>query len=87
MGERYTAKEGYSLIVVSDWLPLTDGKFSFEGKQYSLADFEWSVWPSMFYDEEGKLHHISCWERDEWQHPLGIEFEDAMEWLRLFKEE
>lgn len=88
MGERYDTTEGYSIIAVSNWLPMTaDGTFVFNDRTYSLEDFWSAVWPTMFYDSDGKLHHLSGWQRDEWKHPLAIEFEDGMEWCRLFKEE
>lgn len=88
MGEKYHSKEGHTLIAVSDWIQITaDGTFVFHNRTYRLADFESAVWPEMFDDSDGKLHYLSGWERDNWHDPLGIEYEDGMEWCRLFKEE
>lgn len=88
MGDKYVTKEGYSIIAVTDWIRMTgDGVFTFNDRQYHINEFESSVYPTMFYDWDGKLHYLSGWQRDEWKHPLAIEFEDGMEWCRLFKEE
>ena len=82
-----TTKGGRVYIRLTASIPMNDGKFEFNGRNYDLdADFYPLSWPEFYDDEDGKLHYLSYYEADEWRNPLLLETGEYMDEVSIYRE-
>lgn len=81
-----TTKDGCKYARLAE-IPMDDGKFSFNGRNYDLdADFYPLSYPEFYDDEDGKLRYLSYVERDEYINPLLLETEEYMDEVIVYRE-
>lgn len=81
-----TTRDGHTYVRLAE-IPMNDGKFEFNGREYELdADFEPIGYPEFFDDEDGKLRYLSYVEREEWKSPLLLETGEYMDEVSIYRE-
>lgn len=84
--ETIITRDGHTYVRLAE-IPMNDGKFSFNGRNYDLdADFYPLSYPEFFDDEDGKLRYLSYVERFEWKDPLILEVGEYMDEVSIYRE-
>lgn len=81
------SRDGHKYVRLTGIIPMNNGKFKFNGREYELdADFEPLGYPEFFDDEDGKLHYLSYVEREEWKDPIMLEVGEYMDEVIVYRE-
>ncbi len=72
-----TTTEGHKYKVVMKWKELkSDGCFRFNRKKFSIEDFDPMLYPEAYERKDGKLCHLYGYEKNEYVHPLILEWDE-----------
>ena len=81
-----TTRDGYTYVRLAE-IPMNDGKFKFNGRNFDLyADFDPLSYPEFYDDEDGKLCYLSYVEREELKDPLMLEVGEYMDEVIVYRE-
>ena len=84
--ETIISRDGHKYVRLAE-IPMNNGQFKFNGREYELdADFEPLGYPEFYDDEDGKLRFLSYVERGEWKSPLLLEVGEFMDEVSIYRE-